>query len=89
MAPARKARSSPSLRRLVKVKGMNTVPARRPHRKDQVDRNSRRHLAAVMALVPVMAVAVVAVVVAVVAVVVAVVVVDDLNPSHKCNELRR
>ncbi len=75
MAPARKARSSPSLRRLVKVTGMNLVPARRTHCKDQVDRNSRRHLAAaVMALAAVAAVAEV-----VVAVGAVVAVVDDLK----------
>ncbi len=87
MAPACKARSSPSLRRLVKVTGMNLVPARRTHCKDQVDRKSRRHLVAVVAVVVVaVAVAVVAVEVAVAAVAEVVVavgavvaVVDDLK----------
>lgn len=78
MAPAHRARSSLSLRRLVKVRGMNTVLARRPRRKDQVDRKSRRHLAAAV-MVPV---------VAAMALVAVAAVVDDLNPPRKCNELR-
>ncbi len=58
--------------------GVKMVPARRTHCKDQVDRNSRRHLVAVVAVV-VVAVAVAVAAVAVEVAVVAVVVVDDLK----------
>jgi hypothetical protein len=70
--------------------GMNTAPARRPHRKAQVDRKRRRHLAAVVLVlvVKVLAVAVLALV-GVALATAAVVVTDDLNPPCKHNGLHR